>query len=195
MAEAGQLQQGWFPVSSRWCCCEDSLFQTQLAELCRGKPKATGALTQAESHWDSNLFSSWLEGYSGDRGSCSSLLHWGKNKENIGMVWFFQAIIFPLFSLPTDFPFPGENDSPFLSNQTFASARISCRMEVLCFNQLSAETFQAKASAVCLVSLVTCHVHPGRKDKGLTQLRQFFKLSPSLAFREVRNGCLHPGRQ
>lgn len=66
-------------------------------------------------------------------------------------------------------------------------------MEVLCFNQHSAETFQIKASAVCLVSLVTCHMHPGRKDKGLTQLRQFFKLRPSVAFREVRNGYLHPG--
>lgn len=68
-------------------------------------------------------------------------------------------------------------------------------MEVLYFNQLSAETFQTKASAVCLVSLVTCHMHPGRKDQGLTQLRQSFKLSPSLAFREVKNVCLHPGRQ
>lgn len=156
-----------------------------------------GALAQAEAHWDLNLLCSWLQGYSGDRAAVPLFCTGGKikkkKKNRNGLI--FPAIIFSFFFLPTDFPFQGENDSFFLLNQTFANVRISCRMEVLCFNQLSAETFQTKASSVCLVSLVTCHMHPGRKDKGLTQLRQFFKLNPSLAFREVRNGYLHLGRQ
>lgn len=123
---------------------------------------------------------------------CSALGEKLKKKRN-GLI--FPSHSFSLFSLPTDFPFQGENGSFFLLNQTLANVRISCKMEVLCFNQLLAKTVQTKASAVCLVSLVTCHMCPGRKDKNLTQLRQFFKLSPSLAFREVRNVCPHPGRQ
>lgn len=109
VAEAGQLQQGWFPVSWRWCCCEDSLSQTQLAELCHGKPKATGALAQAEAHWDLNLLSPWLEGYSGDRGSCSFCSALGEIffKNRNGLI--FPSNYFSLFSpSPQIFLFRGK---------------------------------------------------------------------------------------